>query len=94
MDGKILIESLVKKIKLLDSANNLYVASVNSKIDLNTGDLIITGKLALYNYLGKQLTEFIYDEIDVDSKGVIFAKKNGKDIILDKNGKELRSRKR
>jgi hypothetical protein len=91
-EGRELIDKPTERIYLSDSEHYLY--SVREKSNYNNdfarskGQV---GKYALFDYSGKQLTKFIYDSnLDSDGNGNILASRNGKSIVLDKNGKEVK----
>lgn len=87
--GKELIDKNTVRIILPNSEHDLY--KVNQYFECGS-DMKNQGKLAVYNHKGKALSKFVYDSIanQPDENGLIKAVRNGKNVLINANGKEAK----
>ena len=89
--GKVIIPPKYGNISRINpmyySENSLYV--VCNKVKFVDSEIKLTGKFALFNHQGKQLTDFVYDKIYVSYNENIMALRNGIEVELDTEGREV-----
>ena len=72
---------------LFNMENCLYV--VCNKVKYVESEIKLTGKFAFFNHQGKQLTDFIYDKVYVSYNETIMALRNGIEVEIDEEGREI-----
>lgn len=72
---------------LYDMLNCLYV--VCNKVKFVDSEIKLTGKFAFFNHQGKQLTDFIYDKVYDNYNEKITAIRDGIEVEIDAEGREI-----